>query len=330
MWQRWASHRLSDNLRSNLSVTRARRSAIIAACSSATDSRMKLQIALEWFLNPDHLPLIAGITESWYREAGLEVELIEPEDHYDGLAAVAAGEIAFACNEPLHMVDENRPGLRALGCFFETEGGVLLQAESAKKLLAGEPIRLASPVAGGVTDQIAREILQGWAQSKGVRIDSAGIVIESAGFMHLENLQNGFDGAWLCFANFEGVEARHAGLEHEFVTAAMGGFPNFSALELFTHAGFVARNPEVIARLTQLIGRGAQACIDDPEFAARTWYAYSGSAPDPLMDAIIKDTCPRLVAPLTRSSARWQPMWAAFQARGLSKVDAAGFQELYA
>jgi ABC-type nitrate/sulfonate/bicarbonate transport system substrate-binding protein len=33
--------------------------------------RMQLQLGLEWFLNPDHLPMIAGIELGWYREAGL-------------------------------------------------------------------------------------------------------------------------------------------------------------------------------------------------------------------------------------------------------------------
>jgi len=28
---------------------------------------MKLQLGLEWFVNPDHPPLIAGIELGWYR-----------------------------------------------------------------------------------------------------------------------------------------------------------------------------------------------------------------------------------------------------------------------
>jgi ABC-type nitrate/sulfonate/bicarbonate transport system substrate-binding protein len=35
---------------------------------------MKLQLALEWFLNPDHLPLIAGIELGWFAQAGLELQ----------------------------------------------------------------------------------------------------------------------------------------------------------------------------------------------------------------------------------------------------------------
>jgi len=56
---------------------------------------MRIEVALEWFLNPDHLPLIVGIQEGWFAEEGLEVSLRVPDDHYDGMASVTSGEVAF-------------------------------------------------------------------------------------------------------------------------------------------------------------------------------------------------------------------------------------------
>ncbi len=38
----------------------------------------KLIVGLEWFLNPDHLPLILGIEKGWFKEEALEIEMIEP------------------------------------------------------------------------------------------------------------------------------------------------------------------------------------------------------------------------------------------------------------
>ncbi|MBB3343036.1 ABC transporter substrate-binding protein [Luteimonas sp. RC10] len=291
---------------------------------------MKLQLSLEWFLNPDHLPLIAGIELGWYRDAGLDLALQVPDDHYDGLAAVAAGEIAFACNEPLHMIDADRPGLRALGCFFETDGGIVLQRAAGRRLLEGGEVRLASPVAGGVTDAIAVEILARWCAARGAAFEPAQVRIESAGFEHLANLRAGFDGAWLCFANFEGVEARQAGLDTDFITTDDVGLANFSALELFTSQGFLTEHPEVVATVTRLIGQGARLCRDDPGQAAALWYAYSGTTPSPLMDAIIADTCPRLIDPVVRDATRWHAMWAQFDRLGLSQVDRDGYAALYA
>lgn len=290
---------------------------------------MKLQLGLEWFLNPDHLPMIAGIELGWYREAGLSLELVVPDDHYDGLAATASGEVAFSCNEPLHMIDEARSGLSALGCFFETDGGILLDHSAGRRLLDGGRVRLASPVAGGVTDAIAIEILARWCRQQGADFDEAQVVIESAGFAHLQNLQQGYDGAWLCFANFEGVEARMLGVDAAFIASGDTGLQNFSALELFTGSAFLAEHPQVVATVTDLISRGAALCRDDPTQAARLWYAHSGETPSALMDAIIADTCPRLVSPVRRDAGRWRAMWAQFDAMGLSRVDAEGYEALY-
>jgi ABC-type nitrate/sulfonate/bicarbonate transport system substrate-binding protein len=291
---------------------------------------MKLDLALEWFVNPDHLPLIAPIDRGWFADAGLEVSLIAPDDHYDGLAAVESGDIALACNEPLHMIDAHRPGLRALGCFFETDGGILLMRSAIGRLEAGEPVTLASPVAGGVTDAIAVDIVRRWFDQRSVSISREQVRIEAAGFEHLDNLRAGYDGAWLCFANFEGVEARHHGVDARFITTAEVGLENFSALELFTGAEFLRRHAEVIATVTDLVSRGAALCRDEPATAREIWYRYSGEPPSALGDAIVADTCHRLVPDVQRDPERWRAMWAQFERLGLSAVDERAFERLYA
>ena len=47
------------------------------------------------------------------------------------------------------------------------------------------------------------------------------------------------------------------------------------------------------------------------------------------MDAIVADTCPRLVGPVQRDATRWQGMWEHFDQLGLSQVDRAGYAALY-
>lgn len=289
----------------------------------------RIEVGLEWFLNPDHLPFVSALEKGWFREAGLDVQLIEPTDHYDGLAAVATGELAFACNEPLHMIDEARPGLRALGCFFETDGGVMLTPAGEQALSTGKTIRIASPVAGEVTDDLAKLIVGRWCERKGIAFDPAQMRIEAAGFEHLKNMQAGFDGAWLCFANFEGIEAQQLGVEATFISSTDVGLPNFSALELFTGESTLRESPRVVEAFTRVVSQGAAWCRQHPEEAAQIWYKHTGEQPSKLMDAIIADTCQRLVAPLVRDSGRWFEMWREFDRMGLSQVDQAGYQALY-
>lgn len=63
-----------------------------------------LRIALEWFLNPDHLPLLTACerlqAESW------DIDLVAPDNHYDGFATLADGAVDLVVNEPLHFVEQ--------------------------------------------------------------------------------------------------------------------------------------------------------------------------------------------------------------------------------
>ncbi len=81
----------------------------------------KLTLTLEWFLNPDHLPFIAGVTTGAYEQAGLDITIIEPDDHYDGFAELQNQSIDLHVNEPIHLFEHYVPNLRALGCFFELD-----------------------------------------------------------------------------------------------------------------------------------------------------------------------------------------------------------------
>ena len=54
--------------------------AAIAAAPPAPARAEKLTILLDWFLNPDHAPLVIALQKGYFSAAGLEVELIEPAD----------------------------------------------------------------------------------------------------------------------------------------------------------------------------------------------------------------------------------------------------------
>ena len=60
---------------------------------------------LDWFVNPDHAPLIVAQQKGYFDEAGLEVEFIAPADPNDPPKLVAAGkaDIAVSYLPQLHL-----------------------------------------------------------------------------------------------------------------------------------------------------------------------------------------------------------------------------------
>src|ERR1043166_6316476 len=56
----------------------------------------KLSVLLEWFVNPDHAPLVVAREKGYFAEAGLDVDLIPPADPSAPPRLAAAKQAATA------------------------------------------------------------------------------------------------------------------------------------------------------------------------------------------------------------------------------------------
>lgn len=288
----------------------------------------QLRIALEWFLNPDHLPLLAA--RERLQAEGWQIELVVPDDHYDGFAALADGAVDLVVNEPLHLVEQRELALTAHGCFFATDGGVLMHRAALQKLTEGAPVRIASPVSNPTTDSLCVDILRGWTTGRGAMLGKDQVMIEAAGFSHVDNLADGFDGAWLAFANVEGVSAKVRGLDTQVITTAEAGIPNFSALELIGAADAPQHVRDAIAAFVATLDAVTPGLCADPAAARALWYRASDTAPEAEADAIVEASLPRFLAPVRRSADMWRPMWRYLHSRGGDVVDEQTFQAMFA
>lgn len=290
-----------------------------------------LKITLEWFINPDHLPMIAGIQSGRYAEHGIDVQLIEPSDHYDGFHDLLNGNIDLHSNEPLHLFEHHHPEIRALGCFFETDGGVLLRRDRVGKLQNGETVRICTPAAEPKTNRIGYEILRRYAEKNGFRLPETQIEFVQADFHHIDNLLNNpnLDGAWLCFYNFEAIEAKHKNLDFLFIDQHQSPFANFSALELMSTESILTQKGSTIAQFLQISSEMTTLCQQNPQLAKQYYYAYTQTQADDLMDAIIDDTLPRLVSPIRADAARWQNVREMMAELGLIKLTDAQYAQLF-
>src|SRR5680860_1534097 len=71
----------------------------------------KLTVMLDWFVNPDHGPIILAQDLGYFADAGLEVDLVTPSDPNDPPRMAAAGrvDIAVSYQPELHL--NRRTGL---------------------------------------------------------------------------------------------------------------------------------------------------------------------------------------------------------------------------
>lgn len=78
-------------------------STLLVSTSSLANTR--ITVLLDWFINPDHAPLVLAQERGYFDELGLEVEMIEPADPSLPPKLVAAGkaDIAVTYQPQLHM-----------------------------------------------------------------------------------------------------------------------------------------------------------------------------------------------------------------------------------
>ena len=91
----------------------------LAAPAAAAE---KLTLMLDWFVNPDHAPIIVADELGYFANAGLDVEIVAPADPNDPPKLVAAGQadVAISYQPQLHIqVDQGLP-LTRIGTLVAT------------------------------------------------------------------------------------------------------------------------------------------------------------------------------------------------------------------
>lgn len=251
---------------------------------------MKTTLAIEWFLNPDHLPFIVGMREGIFAKNEITLEIIEPTEHYDGLEELRQGNITFATNEPLHLIEQFDEEFLTMGTYFETKGGVLLKKSSYDKLKNGESIIVTSPVSNEKTNTIAYNIIRRFYAKEGVEVTRDQVEFVANGFEHLKYMKEGADAGWLYFYNFEGIEAQHEGMEVLYLDAENVGFANFSALDIFVNKSWYKQNTRASETFVNAVREAIIWMQAHPAEAMQHYYDYTKEEKSALMDDILMAT----------------------------------------
>ncbi len=262
----------------------------------------KLRLALEWFVNPDHLPFLIGLDQGWYRQAGIDLQLVEPTEHFEAFAALQKGEIDVAITEPIHLVQDAVEGEKLTGFarFLHTNGGVMVLERSGitrPAEMAGRRVQYpGAPGPGGLA--IVRTMIEADGGTAGE------LVPVNEGFQHTDALADDkADAATLVFYNFEVVEARHRGLEPRLFALKDWGVPDFCQLILVTLPALLHEKGELMQTLVQLLRRGIDFAYQQPDEARAIYAEHTGQdLDDPLMGAIFAATVPCFTHDFTMSN----------------------------
>ena len=263
----------------------------------------KMTVLLDWFVNPDHGPLIIAQEKGYFADAGLEVEIVAPADPSAPPKLVAAGQadIAISYQPQLHLqIAEGLPLVR-VGTLVATPLNCLLVLEEGPvKSLADLKGRKVGYSVAGVEEALLTGMLAPH------NVTPSDIELINVNFSLSPALMSGqVDAVIGAFRNFElnqmdieGVKGRCFYLEEE-------GIPSYD--ELIYVANPANMDADKMARFIGATELATQFIINNPR---ESWKIFSGTAKElqnELNERAWADTLPRFaLRPAAFDAGRYQ------------------------
>ena len=274
-------------MRNPLRAAAALVAALLAAAPAPAAERVT--VLLDWFVNPDHGPLVVARDKGFFADEGLEVELIAPADPNDPPKLVAAGraDVAVSYQPQLHIqVAEGLP-LRRFATLVATPLNCLVVLEDSPVRgiadLAGRKVGFS---VGGFEDALLGAMLAG----VGLGIDDVTLI--NVNFSLSPSIVSGqVDAVIGAFRNFELNQMDLAGHPGRAFYVEEHGVPAYDELIMVAHAE--RAGDAKFAALTRALERGVQYLVNHP---AESWALFIEAYPeldDDLNRLAWRDTLPR-------------------------------------
>ena len=244
---------------------------IISLLFNAAIADEKITLLLDWFVNPDHGPVIIANEKGIFKEEGLEVEIISPANPADPPKLVAAGkaDIAISYQPQLHMqVHEGLPLVRVgtlvatpLNCLLVLKDGPIKQLSDLKNKkigysIAGMEQALLSAILkkANINKDEVEYINVNWSLSPALMSKQVDAVIGAYRNFELNQME------------IEGVEGKCFYIEEE-------GVPPYDELIFIVNNQNI--NKKMLIKFLSAIEKATQYIINHPE---ESWEIFANSS----------------------------------------------------
>ncbi|MEY8841872.1 ABC transporter substrate-binding protein [Cribrihabitans sp. XS_ASV171] len=249
----------------------------------------KMTVLLDWFINPDHGPIIIAQEQGYFAEEGLEVEVVAPADPSAPPRLVAAGQadLAVSYQPQLHLqIHEGLP-LKRVGTLVATPLNCLLVLENGpvESISDLKGRKIGFSVAG-----VEEAILTAMLGNHGVTLDDIEMI--NVNFSLSPSLMSGqVDAVIGAFRNFELNQMEIEGVEGRCFYIEEEGVPPYD--ELIYVANPDRMDAEKIARFLAATEKATQFIINNPLESWEIFSATSTELQDELNEKAWADTLPR-------------------------------------
>lgn len=278
-------------------------SLVFAGLSLPASAGMPFSVMLDWFVNPDHGPIIVAKQRGYFKEAGLDVEIIAPADPSDPPKMAAAGEIDLGVSYQPQLYLQHKEGLPVVrvGSLIDSPlYCIMVDAEGPVKSLAdlkGGRVGFSVP---GIEEALMHRMLR----TNGVEPDEVEQV--NVNFALTSALAAGkVDAVGGAFRNFELHQMAMVGRKGKCFFPEENGVPVYEELIYETAAD--RTDFSAIKAFFKATARAAAEIAKDPEGTWEEFKSYATELDDQLNHDAWFDTYPKFsMKPMALDKARYE------------------------
>lgn len=274
----------------------------------------RLTLILDWYVNPDHAPIILAQEKGFFADQGIAVEVIAPADPSDPPKLVAAGkaDLAVSYQPQLHLqVHEGLPLVRVGTLVATPLNCLMVKADGPVQTLADLKGRKVGYSVSGVEGAVLGTMLA----HAGIGPDDVEMV--NVNWSLTPALLTGqVDAVIGAFRNFELTQMRLAGGNGRCFFPEESGLPSYDELIFVANSNHL--NRDLITRFLAAIERGTEYMLNHPDDAFATFAATAPDLSDALNTKAFTDTLPRFAhSPAALDHGRYRRFEAFLHKAGL-------------
>lgn len=283
-------------------LTTAPTAAAVAAAPEA--SPQKLQLMLDWFPNPDHVPIYLARESGIFRRHGLEVDILVPADPNDPVKLAAAGRVDAAISYQPTVSQARAEGVpvRSIGVLIEHPLNTIMTLETTgikgPKDLAGR--RVGYSVAG------FEEVLLGTVLRQ-AGVDPAKVQLINVNFNLAPALLSGqVDAVIGAYKNYESVVLEREGARPVWFDLTEHGVPDYYELVVVTGDATLRRRRSDLQALVVALDEAIRETRRNPVAAFEAFMRANPELDRALNEEAFRRTLPEFATSQEQSSEKWR------------------------
>ena len=241
---------------------------VLAVSCGKSKSNQKIKIVLDWVPNTNHTGLYVAKDLGYFKEAGLDVEIVQPpEGSTTALIGAGGSEFGISFQDTLakSFAKESPVPVTAVAAILQhnTSGIISLKEkgiDSPKKLEGKKYATWEDNIEQAILKKLVTDDKGDFSKVKLIPYTITDVVT---------GLKTDVDAVWVYYA-WDGIATERAGLQTNFLKIRdYGEELNYYSPVIIANNDFLKKNPEIAKKVLKAIKKGYEYAMKNPEESAK-------------------------------------------------------------